>query len=191
VKLIIAITGASGVIYGKRLLEELRNRKVETHLVISQAAKKIIKQELGTSEKPIEKFATYVHKIDDWSSPVVSGSVKTDGMVIVPCSMKTLAGIACGFAENVILRAADVTLKETRELILVPRETPLNVIHIRNMLTLANLGARIIPAMPAYYHKPQNVEDLVNFVVGRVLDQLHLEHSLYKRWNEINDKIEK
>jgi 4-hydroxy-3-polyprenylbenzoate decarboxylase len=185
VKLTIALTGASGVIYGKRLLEELRNKKVETHLVISQAAKKIIKHELGTSEKTIEKLATHVHEIDDWSSPIVSGSYKTDGMVIVPCSMKTLAGIANGFAENVILRAADVTLKEKRKLILVPRETPVNTIHLRNMLDLAQHGAIIVPAMPAFYHKPKNIDDLVDFMVGRVLDVLGIEHALYKRWQDI------
>jgi 4-hydroxy-3-polyprenylbenzoate decarboxylase len=185
VKLTIALTGASGVIYGKRLLEELRNKKVETHLVISQAAKKIIKHELGTSEKTLEKLATHVHEIDDWSSPIVSGSYKTDGMVIVPCSMKTLAGIANGFAENVILRAADVTLKEKRKLILVPRETPVNTIHLRNMLDLAQHGAIIVPAMPAFYHKPKNIDDLVDFMVGRVLDVLGIEHALYKRWQDI------
>ncbi len=184
-KLTIAITGASGVIYGKRLLEELRNKKIETHLVISQAAKQIIKHELETSEKTLEKLADHVHEIDDWSSPIMSGSFKTDGMVIVPCSMKTLAGIASGFAENVILRAADVALKEKRKLILVPRETPLNTIHLRNMLDLTKQGVIIVPAMPAFYHKPKNIEDLVDFVVGRVLDILGVEHTLYKRWLEI------
>lgn len=184
-KLTIALTGASGVIYGKRLLEELRNKKVETHLVISQAAKKIIKLELGASEKTLEKLATHVHEIDDWSSPIVSGSYKTDGMVIVPCSMKTLAGIASGFAENVILRAADVALKEKRKLILVPRETPMNNIHLRNMLDLAQQGAIIVPAMPAFYHQPKNINDLVDFMVGRVLDVLGIEHNLYKRWQDI------
>lgn len=184
-KLTIAITGASGVIYGKRLLEELNKQKVETHLVISQAAKRIIKHELETSEKTLEKLATYVYEIDDWSSPIVSGSFKTDGMVIVPCSMKTLAGIANGFAENVVLRAADVTLKEKRKLIIVPRETPVNVIHLKNMLALAKQGAYIVPAMPAYYHKPKTITDLADFVVGRILDILETEHHLYKRWQEI------
>jgi 4-hydroxy-3-polyprenylbenzoate decarboxylase len=184
-KLTIAITGASGVIYGKRLLEELHNKKIETHLVISQAAKKIIKHELGTSEKSLEKLANHVHEIDDWSSPIVSGSFKTDGMVIAPCSMKTLAGIANGFAENVILRAADITLKEKRKLIFVPRETPLNIIHLRNMLDLAKQGAHIVPAMPAFYHKPKSIKALVDFVVGRVLDLLEIEHNLYKRWQEV------
>ena len=184
-KLTIAITGASGVVYGKRLLEELQNKKVETHLVISQAAKKIIKHELATSEKTLEKLANNVHEIDDWNSPIVSGSFRTDGMVIVPCSMKTLAGIANGFAENVILRAADVMLKEKRKLILVPRETPLNSIHLKNMLDLANQGAHIVPAMPAYYHKPKQIGDLIDFVIGRILDLLEIEHNLYQRWKSI------
>jgi 4-hydroxy-3-polyprenylbenzoate decarboxylase len=184
-KLTIAITGASGVIYGKRLLEVLQDKKIETHLVISQAAKKIVKHELGTTEKTLEKLANHVHEIDDWSSPIVSGSFKTDGMVIVPCSMKTLAGIVHGFAENVILRAADVTLKEKRKLILVPRETPLSTIHLRNMLALSKQGVHIVPAMPAYYHKPKKIDDLVDFVVGRILDILEIEHNLYKRWQEI------
>ena len=181
-KLTIAITGASGVIYGKRLLEVLHNKNVESHLVISEAAKKIIKLELKSSEKALEKLANHVHEIDDWSSPILSGSFKTDGMVIVPCSMKTLAGIASGFAENVILRAADVALKEKRKLILVPRETPLNTIHLKNMLNLSRQGVIIVPAMPAYYHNPKSIEDLTDFVVGRVLDQLDIKHSLFRRW---------
>ena len=182
-KLIIAITGASGVIYSKRLLEELQNKKIETHLVVSQAAKKIIKFEFESSEKKIEELASFVHEIDDWSCPIVSGSFKTDGMIIIPCSMKTLAGIANGFATNVILRAADVCLKEKRKLIIVPRETPLNSIHLKNMLELSNQGGYILPAMPAFYHKPKNIDDLIDFIVGRILDLLNIEHSLYQRWN--------
>ena len=187
-KLIIAITGASGVIYGKRLLEVLRNKKVDTYLVISQAAEKIIAHELGTTKESLEKLANHFYEVKDWSSPLVSGSIKTDGMVIAPCSMKTLAGIANGFAENVILRAADVMLKEKRKLILVPRETPLNTIHLRNMLDLAKQGAIIVPAMPAYYHKPKNIEALVDFVVGRILDVLGIEHNLYQRWQDIQKR---
>jgi 4-hydroxy-3-polyprenylbenzoate decarboxylase len=185
VKLTIAITGASGVIYGKRLLEVLQNKKIETHLVISQAAKKIINHELGTSEKSLEKLANHVYEVNDWNSPIVSGSFKTDGMVIVPCSMKTVAGIANGFAVNVILRAADVMLKEKRKLVLVPRETPVNIGHLRNMLDLANRGVMIVPAMPAFYYKPKKIEDVVDFVVGRILDLLEIEHNLYKRWQEV------
>lgn len=181
-RLIIAITGASGVVYGKRLLEVLHNKNIETHLVISQTAERIIKHELSTAKKDVENLASHVYETDDWNSPIVSGSFKTDGMVIVPCSMKTLAGIANGYSDNVILRAADVTLKEKRKLILVPRETPLNVIHLRNMLELAKQGVLIVPAMPAYYHKPKSLSELVNYVVGRVLDLLGIEHTLYKRW---------
>ena len=184
-KLIVAITGASSVIYGKRLLEVLRDKDIETYLVISHTAERIIEHELDTAKKDIENLASHVYEADDWNSPIVSGSFKTDGMVIVPCSMKTLAGIANGYSNNVILRAADVTLKEKRKLILVPRETPLNVIHLRNMLELAKQGVLIVPAMPAYYHKPKSVSDIVNYVVGRVLDLLGIEHTLYKRWHEI------
>jgi 4-hydroxy-3-polyprenylbenzoate decarboxylase len=184
-KLVVAITGASGVIYGKRLLEVLRDKKVDTYLVISQAAEKIIAHELGASKESLEKLVNHIYEVNDWSSPIVSGSFKTDGMVIAPCSMKTLAGIANGFAENVILRAADVMLKEKRKLVLVPRETPLNTIHLRNMLELANQGAIIVPAMPAYYHKPKKIDDLVDFVVGRILDVLEIEHNLYQRWQEV------
>jgi len=187
-KLVLAITGASGVIYGKRLLEELHVKKIETHLVISQAAKEIIKYEVGKSVESLEDLADNVYGIDDWSSPIVSGSFKTDGMVIIPCSMKTLAGIANGFAENVILRAADVTLKEKRKLILVPRETPLNSIHLRNMFDLSNQGVTILPAMPAFYHMPNCVDDLIDFVVGKVLDQLGVDHSLYRRWEDVELK---
>lgn len=183
-KLIVAITGASGVIYGKRLLEELNKNNVETHLVISEAAKKIIKLELKTSVNSIEKLASHVHDIDDWSSPIVSGSYKTDGMIIVPCSMKTLAGVANGFAENAVLRAADVMIKEKRRLIVVPRETPVSNIHLKNMLELSEQGVNILPAMPAFYHKPENIDEMVDFVVGRILDVLGIDHRLYKRWSE-------
>jgi flavin prenyltransferase len=184
VKLIIAITGASGIVYGKRLLEELNKNKIETHLVISEAAKKIIKLELGISVNKIAKLSTHVYDIDDWSSPIVSGSYRTDGMIIVPCSMKTLAGVANGFAENAVLRAADVMIKEKRKLIVVPRETPVSSIHLKNMLELSQQGVHIVPAMPAFYHKPQNIDGMVDFVVGRILDVLGIDHHLYKRWSE-------
>lgn len=183
-RLIIAITGASGAVYGQRLLEKLQEKNVETHLIISKAAEKVIKHELEMTKEDIEKLADHSYDMDDWNSPSVSGSFKTDGMIIIPCSMKTLAGIACGYSDNLVLRAADVTLKEKRRLILVPRETPLNVVHLRNMLALAEQGVAIVPAMPAYYHKPKDIDGVVDFVVGRVLDLLDLEHALYKRWRE-------
>jgi len=184
-RLIIAVTGASGAVYGQRLLEVLRERKVETHLIISKAAEKLIEHELKTTKKRLESSATHVYDADDLTAPVMSGSFKTDGMVIIPCTMKTLAGIAHGFADNLILRAADVTLKEKRRLVVVPRETPLNVVHLRNMLELAKLGVVIVPAMPAFYHEPKKIGDLVDFVVGKVLDVLGIEHKLFKRWSQV------
>ena len=184
-RLIVAISGASGIIYGKRLLEVMRSKNIETHLIVSQAAERIIKYELDMTRKDFENLASHIYEANDWNSPIVSGSFKTDGIVIIPCSMKTLAGIASGYSDNVILRAADVTLKEKRKLILVPRETPVNVIHLRNMLGLANQGVLIVPAMPAYYHKPKSIDALVDFVVGRVLDLLDVGHTLYKRWQQI------
>ena len=182
-KLTIAITGASGVIYGKRLLEVLQDKKIETHLVISEAGKKIIEYELGEPKKSLEKLANYAYNVDDWNSPIVSGSFVTNGTVIIPCSMKTLAGIANGFANNVILRAADVAIKEKRKLIVVPRETPVSSIHLKNMLELSQQGVHIVPAMPAFYHKPKNIESMVDFVVGRILDVLGIDHRLYERWS--------
>lgn len=181
-KLVIAITGASGVIYGKRLLEVLNTQKIETHLIISQTAQKLIKYELETKPENVEKLATYTYSSEDLFASVASGSFKFDAMIIIPCSMKTLAGIACGYSDNLILRAAEVCLKEKRKLILVPRETPLSPVHLSNMLKLSRFGAVIVPAMPAYYHKPKSMNDLVDFVVGKVLDQLGIEHNLFIRW---------
>jgi 4-hydroxy-3-polyprenylbenzoate decarboxylase len=178
----VAITGASGVVYGRRLLEVLREKKVETYLIVSKAAEKVVEHELKQTKKDLEKLAAHTYDEDDLSAPFMSGSFQTDGMVIVPCTMKTLAGIASGYADNLILRAADVTIKEHRRLVIVPRETPLSVIHLRNMLTLAELGVSVVPAMPAYYHNPMRIDDLVDFVVGKVLDCLGVEHTLYRRW---------
>jgi len=182
-RLIVAITGASGVIYGKRLLEVLREKKIETHLIVSKAAEKVLEHELDATKRDLEKLAHRVYSMDDLSAPFMSGSFQTDGMIIVPCTMKTLAGIALGYSDNLILRAADVTLKERRRLVVVPRETPLSVVHLRNMLTVAQLGVVVVPAMPAYYHKPKEIEDLVDFVVGKILDCLGVEHKLFKRWS--------
>ena len=182
-RLIVAVTGASGVIYGKRLLEVLREKKVETHLIVSKAAEKVVEHELKLTKKDLEKLATYTYDTDDLNAPFMSGSFKIDGMVIVPCTMKTLAGIACGYADNLSLRAADVTIKERRKLIIIPREAPLSAIHLRNMLTVAELGVSVVPAMPAFYHKPMRIDDLVDFIVGKVLDCLSIEHTLYRRWH--------
>ena len=180
-RLVVAITGASGVVYGKRLLEVLEG-KSETHLIISRASEKLIEHELGTTKRELAKLANNVYDEGDLCAPIASGSFRTDGMVIIPCSMKTLAGVASGYSENLILRAADVTMKESRRLVLVPRETPLSSVHLRNLLELSMQGVVIVPAMPAFYYGPKTVKDLVDFVVGKVLDSLGIKHELYKRW---------
>ncbi len=182
--MIVAITGASGVVYAKRLLKVLQGKNVETHLVVSKAAVRVIEHELQIPKGDLEKLADHAYEVDDWNAPIVSGSFNTNGMVIIPCSMKTVAGITHGYSDNLILRAADVVLKEKRRLILVPRETPLNVIHLRNMLELAKQGVIVVPAMPAYYHRPKDVGDIVDFVVGKVLDCLEIDHALFKRWED-------
>ncbi|MCS7126525.1 MAG: UbiX family flavin prenyltransferase [Aigarchaeota archaeon] len=182
-RLAVGVTGASGVIYAKRFLEVLKMKDIEVHLVVSKVAEKIIQYELNLTRESFEKLAKYSYSEDDVDAPLASGSFKIDGMVIIPCSMKTIAGIVSGYTDNLILRTADVTLKEKRRLILVPRETPLNVIHLRNMLELAKLGVVILPAMPAFYHKPEKIEDLVDFIVGKILDLLEIDHDLFKRWS--------
>jgi 4-hydroxy-3-polyprenylbenzoate decarboxylase len=183
-RLIVAITGASGAVYAKRLLEVLRGKNVETHVIVSKAAENVIEHELEITKRDVEKLGDHAYDVEDLSAPMMSGSFKTDGMVIVPCSMKTLAAVAHGYSNNLILRAADVTLKEKRKLIIVPRETPLSAIHLSNMLELAKHGVMVVPATPAYYHKPKTVEDLVDFVVGKILELLGIEHTLYKRWRQ-------
>lgn len=182
-KLVIGMSGASGIIYGVRLLQVLRELNVETHVVLTNSALRVAKIEHDLSKEDIIKLADKYYDIDDMTAPIASGSFIHDGMVIIPCSMKTLAGLAHGYTDNLLLRAADVTLKERRKLILVPRETPLSAIHIKNLLTLAEAGAIILPAMPAFYHKPKTIDDLINHIVGRVLDQLGIAHNLYRRWS--------
>ncbi len=196
----IAITGASGSIYGVRLLKYFLEKKHTVYLTITKEGGLILKEEMGFNwqEQQIEKEIEIEKKIkrdlklkeiklhyfseENLSAPISSGSVKVDAMVVIPCSMKTLSGIACGYANNLVERAADVMLKEGRTLILVPRETPLNSIHLRNMLTLSEIGVKIIPAMPAFYSCPEKIDDLVDFMVGKVLDSLGIENSLFRRW---------
>ncbi len=180
--MVVAITGCSGVTYGVRLLEACRQLGIETDLIVSRAAEQILKLELGKSVDDLRKLATRSYQPDDFTAPLASGSVHTDGMVIAPCSVKTLGAVASGVAADLITRAADVTLKEVRPLVLVPRETPLNLIHLENMARLKRAGATILPAMPAFYQKPQSIQDLVDFVVGKILDVLDVEHQLYRRW---------
>ncbi len=180
---VIAVTGASGAIYARRLLEELKQSGHDVFLLISDEAKNVIEQE-GESSERLEQLASHTFSEHDLDSPVSSGSVKTAGMIVIPCSMKTLACIAHGMADNAITRAADVTLKERRPLVLVPRETPLSVIHLRNMLRVAEAGAVVLPAMPAFYTKPRTIEDMVEFIVGRVLDVFGVPHNLFRRWGQ-------
>lgn len=181
---VVGVTGASGSVYARRLLEEFKRAGHDTLLLISDEAKDIIKQE-GEDVRRLTELATRTFSEHDMDCPASSGSVKTDGMIVVPCSMKTLACIANGVSDNAITRAADVTLKERRPLILVPRETPLSIVHLRNLLRAAEAGAVVLPAMPAFYTKPKTIEDMVNFIVGRILDLLNVSHSLYPRWSEL------
>ncbi|MCG2887557.1 MAG: UbiX family flavin prenyltransferase [Vulcanisaeta sp.] len=185
-RFIVGITGASGVIYGVRFLEAIKRyaSDSEVHLVISNAAVRVLRHELGLDREYIVRFADRVYGEDELDAPIASGSFRHDGMVIIPCSMKTLASIAHGIADNLITRAADVALKERRKLILVIRETPLNLVHIRNMELVTLAGAIVMPASPAFYHRPRSIDDLVNFIVGRVLDLLGIENDLYSRWGQ-------
>ena len=183
-RLIVAITGATGVIYGIKLLEIFKKIDVETHLIISKWAWKIIEEETDYSPEYIKELACYYYESDNFNVPIASGSYKTEGMVVVPCSMKTLSSIAHGYAADLITRAADVAIKDKRKLILVPRETPLSVIHLENMLKLARLGVIILPPMPAFYYKPVNLEDIYNYTFSRILDQFGIDNHLFKRWGE-------
>ncbi|MEM2455271.1 MAG: UbiX family flavin prenyltransferase, partial [Candidatus Bathyarchaeia archaeon] len=171
-RLVVAITGASGVIYGIRLLQVLRDKNIETHLILSEWAEMVISAETEWSAAKVKCLANFCYDINDLAAPIASGSFKVDGMVIAPCSMKTLSAIANGYADNLIVRAADVTLKERRKLVLVPRETPLNIIHIKNMLKAAQAGAIILPPIPAFYNKPKTVDEIVNHTLGKILDCL-------------------
>jgi 4-hydroxy-3-polyprenylbenzoate decarboxylase len=181
-RLVVAITGASGVMYGIRMLEALSKLNVEIHLVMSEWGAKNIKIETGKTEEYVKSLATRYHEDDNMAAPISSGSFKTDGMAIVPCSMKTLSSIANAFDDSLVSRAAGVCIKERRRLVVVPRETPLSNIHLENMIKLADAGVTILPAMPGFYHRPETIDDLINHVVGKVLDQFGIEHSLFKRW---------
>jgi 4-hydroxy-3-polyprenylbenzoate decarboxylase len=184
-EIIIGISGASGIQYGIRLLEAIKQIKnYETHLVISISAKKLIEIETDLSVGDVEKLGDNVYDDYDFTAPIASGSHRSRGMIIAPCSMKTLASIACGMSDTLISRAADCCLKEKRPLILMARETPLNLIHVENMKKAMEAGASILPACPAFYPKPKTIDDIIDFMAGRALDLLDIEHNLYKRWRE-------
>lgn len=193
-RLVVGITGASGSIYGIRLIETLLGLDFTVHLVISNAGWRVLKEEMDwdvTNREGVleDKFGNLggslvYHPVSDIGASIASGSYLADGMIIMPCSMGTLSSIAQGASDNLMSRAADVMMKEARPLILVPRETPLHAIHLENMLKLSRLGVRMIPAMPAFYHKPQTMEELILFLVGKVLDSLRIQHQLFARWGE-------
>jgi len=181
-KVLLSIGGASGSIYGVRLLQELKKADVETHLILSDGAKKIVEHETKYKFSNLKKQVSFYYENDDMFAGPASGSFKLDSMVICPCSMKTLSAVANGYGDTLTSRAAICTLKEERKLILMIRETPLDLSSIKNMKKAKEAGATILPAMPGFYHKPKKIEDLVDFIVGKILDQLNIEHSLFERW---------
>ena len=188
-RLVVAITGSSGVIYGTKTLEALYNLKIETHLVLSEWGEKNIKFETSNTIDYVKSLATRHYDINNMAAAISSGSFLTDGMIIVPCSMKTLSSIANGYDDNLISRAATVAIKESRKLVVVPRETPLSRIHLENMLKLSQIGAIVLPAMPGFYHKPNSIDDLIDHIVGKILDQFSIGQNMFRRWG--NDSKEK
>lgn len=180
--LVVGMTGASGAIIGVRTLQALRALDVETHLVLTRWGRALVEYETDYTVQDLRAMADHVHGPADQAAAISSGSYPTDGMIIAPCSMKTLAAIRAGYAEDLVVRAADVTLKERRKLVLVPREAPLNEIHLENMLALARMGALILPPMPAFYNHPKTIDDIVMHLVARVLDHFGLELPAAFRW---------
>ena len=184
-KLTIGITGASGVIFGIKILEELKKKNVETHLIISKWGGFNIEEETGYSIKEVKALSSYHYDADNLAANISSGTFQSDGMIIAPCSMKTLSGIAHGFSDSLLIRAADVTIKEKRKLVLVVRETPLSPIHLENMLKLARLGVIIMPPVPAFYVKYQSVKDLIQQTTGRVCDFFGIKGDDFQRWQHL------
>lgn len=182
-RLIVGITGASGAIFGVRILEALRTLEVETHLVMSRWARVTLAHETSYSLEAVEKLATMVHHQDNQAAPISSGSFKTGGMIVAPCSMKTIASIRSGFSDTLLSRAADVTLKERRKLVLLARESPLSEIHLENMLALTRMGAVILPPVPAFYNRPKDLNEVIEYIVARALDQFGFELPGVNRWN--------
>jgi 4-hydroxy-3-polyprenylbenzoate decarboxylase len=187
-RLIVAITGATGAVYGVRLLERLRATPgVETHLVISDAATLTLHQEVGLQRRDVEALAHVVHKNREIGASIASGSFQSDGMVIAPCSMKTLAAVAHGLSDNLIARAADVILKERRRLVLMVRETPFNLAHLRNMTAITEMGGIVFPPLPSFYNKPGSIDEMVDHTVARVIDLFGIENDLAPRWAGMKD----
>lgn len=185
-RIVVGIAGASGVIYGVRMLSLLREMEFETHLIISEAGKKNIEIETGYKVSEVEAMANYTYDNRNVGASLASGSFLTEGMVVAPCTIKTLSGIANSYTENLLVRAADVTLKERRKLALLVRETPLHKGHLRLMTMAADMGAHILPPVPSFYHRPKTIEDIIDQTIGKVFDYLNIEHGLFTRWgNEI------
>jgi 4-hydroxy-3-polyprenylbenzoate decarboxylase len=184
-RIIIGIAGASGVIYGVRMLALLKDKKeIETHLVISEPGKKNIEIETAYNAAEVEAMATRVYDNRDVGASLASGSFLTDGMAVVPCTIKTLSGIANSYNDNLLVRAADVTLKEKRKLVLVVRETPLHKGHLRLMTMAADMGAHILPPVPSFYHQPKTIDDIIDQTIGKIFDYFGIEHNLFRRWGE-------
>jgi 4-hydroxy-3-polyprenylbenzoate decarboxylase len=182
-RLIVGMTGSTGAIFGIRLLEALKHAEVESHLVISKWAQRTIEHETRHTVEQVRALATVVHSQGDMGASISSGSFITEGMVVIPCSVRTLGGIANGYGEHLVHRAADVILKERRRLVLVVRETPLSEVHLENMLKLARMGVVMLPPMPAFYNHPKTVDDVIDHIVFRVLDQFGIETPSAKRWD--------
>jgi len=181
-RLIVAITGATGAIYGIEILRELKKQNIESHLIISKWARVTIELETDYSVEEIVNMADFHYDEDNLAAAISSGSFQCDGMIVAPCSMKTLAGIAHGFTDDLIIRAADVSIKEKRKLVLMVRETPLNPIHLENMLKLSQIGVIISPPVPAFYAQPNSLDEMIHHTIGRVLDQLGVHMDTIKRW---------
>ncbi|WP_426113942.1 UbiX family flavin prenyltransferase [Massilia sp. PWRC2] len=182
-RLVIAITGATGAVYGVRLLQLLQaNPAVETHLVISDAANLTLHEEVGMQRREVEALADVVHRNRDVGAAIASGSFQSDGMIIAPCSMKTLAAVALGLSDNLIARAADVVLKERRRLVLMVRETPFNLAHLRNMTAVTEMGGIVFPPLPSFYQHPASIDEMVDYSLARVLDLVGVDHALAPRW---------
>lgn len=188
-KIIVAMTGATGAVFGIKLLTILKEfNDIETHFVYSRWAEQTICLESPYQLQQIKDMADYCYENDNLGAGIASGSFLANGMVIIPCSMKTLSAVAHGYADNLIVRAADVMLKERRTLIVVPRETPLNVIHLTNMLTLARAGGLIVPPMPAFYHQPKTIDEIISHFCGRILDLLGIPNEITRRWQSVGEK---
>lgn len=185
-RLIVAISGASGVQYGLRLVELLMASGTEVDLVVSESARRVMELELEFDPEPILNSVTQMYDTKDIGAKIASGTHPSDGMIIVPCSTKTLAAVATGYSQNLIHRAADCMLKENRPLVLVVRETPLSLIHIQNLLTAKQAGATILPASPGFYYQPKSVSDVIDFIVGKILNYFKIDHSLFKPWDPEN-----